>query len=159
MTNDEQKMQPWQVFNAARKFLGAPVVARIFNRAQRSAHDWAQDPASTAVRCKSPLECLFALFERLDAAGMGYVARAAIHYLESALDPTVAAEEVRLPLPTVELEVLADYRAVADLQMALEGGAEVDAVAALADEAKAEIERTVARYIKANRDNPPEAAP
>ncbi len=155
MTIESAKVQAfasWQVFNAARKYLGAAAVARIFNRSLRSAHDWAQDPACTAVRCKSPLECLHALFERLDAAGMGYVARAALAYLESALAPEHGAEALCLPLPTLEQEVLADFRSVAALQAAVEAGAEMDMVAALADEAKAEIERTVARYIKLHRE-------
>jgi len=70
MSYGEGKKQPWQVFRAARKYLGGNNVARIFNREVRSAHNWAQDPAQTECRCKSPLELLHTLFERMDAAGL-----------------------------------------------------------------------------------------
>lgn len=148
MSKELAKMQPWQVFQAARKYLGAEVVARIFNREIRSAHSWAQDPAYTQSRCRSPLELLYTLFERMDAIGLGYAARAAIRYLESAVDQTAEAGEIREPLPTIQEEILADYSAVAALQATIEKEGGLDEVMRLKEEAIAEIERTVAKYHK-----------
>ncbi|BDD88731.1 hypothetical protein [Desulfofustis limnaeus] len=148
MSNNRAKMQPWQVFQAARKYLGADTVARIFNREIRSAHSWAQDPAFTAHRCRSPLELLHALFERLDAVGLGYVARAAIGYLETAVYQEQAGGAIREPLPTIQEEILADYSAVAELQRTIESRGSLADVMRLKQEAMDEIERTVARYVK-----------
>ena len=151
MSMCEIKMQPWQVFHAARKVLGANNVARIFNREIRSAHNWAQDPVHTECRCRSPLELLHTLFEQMDAAGFGYVARAAIDYLASAIEPVPRMEGIREPLPTIQEEILADYTAVAKLQQAIEAGANMECIGNLKREAFEEIERTVARYAKDRR--------
>ena len=145
MSDESPKMQPWQVFHAAKKHLGVEAVARIFNKEKRSAYNWAGDPACTEVRCKSPLELLHTLFERMDAAGCGYMARAAIRYLETALDDT-DPPLVREPLPTVQDELLADYAALAEFQRAIHAGMDMDAVQSLKIAAIEEIERTVARY-------------
>jgi len=146
MSYEQGKMQPWQVFHAARKALGANVVARVFNREIRSAHNWAQDPAHTECRCKSPLELLHTMFERMDAAGLGYVARAGIRYLESAIDGEIEVGDIQEPLPTITEEVLADYAAVAALQQAIDAGADLEQVRILAASSIGEIERTVAKY-------------
>lgn len=148
MSMSEVKMQPWQVFHAAIKAIGAENVARIFNREKRSAYNWGQDPMCTEVRCKSPLELLHTLLERMDAMGYGYVARSAVRYLETAIDhDTVASYLVPLKA-TIQEEILADYSAVAALQRAIECGSSIDRVKELKREAIDEIERTVARYGK-----------
>jgi len=121
-------------------------VARIFNRSIRSAHDWAQDPTCTEVRCKSPLELLHALFERMDAVGYGYAARAAIRYLETALDHEVVVDAIPTVKATMEQEVLADYAAVAALQRAIEAEEAIDTVHELKHAAMDEIDRTFAKY-------------
>jgi hypothetical protein len=144
----EVKMQPWQVFHAAIKAVGADNVARVFNREKRSAYNWGQDPACTEVRCKSPLELLHTLFERLDAMGYGYVCRAAIRYLESAIDQDAVSSDLVALKPTVQEEILADYTAVAALQLAIECGAGIERVKCLKRDAIDEIERTVAKYAK-----------
>jgi hypothetical protein len=148
MTEQQPKMQPWQVFHGARKAMGAAVVARIFNRSIRSAHDWAQDPTCTEVRCKSPLELLHTLFERMDAIGYGYAARAAIWYLETALDHDVDVAVVPPVKDTLEQEILADYAAVAALQRAIDAGEPVDVVHEFKHVAMDEIDRTFAKYCK-----------
>lgn len=151
MTQENPQMQPWQVFHAARRALGANIVAKIFNRSIRAAHDWAQDPAYTEVRCKSPLELLHTLFERMADAGRGYAVRSALQYLESAIDSDVQAQGIIEPLPTIQEEILADYAAVAALQAGIAGGASADEIRQLKREATDEIERTAAKYIKDRR--------
>jgi len=148
MSTEQTKMQPWQVFQAARKYLGAHVVARIFGREKRSAYNWAHDPAHTVHRCKSPLELLHTLFERMDAVGLGYVVRAAITYLQTAIDQEETPGAIKETLPTIELELLADFQAVADLKQAIDIGTDPDAVRLQGCLANEEIERTVAKYIK-----------
>lgn len=148
MSTKPQKMQSWQVFRAARKYLGVDNVARIFRKEKRSAYNWAQDPAFTEHRCSNPLDLLHALFEKMDVVGLGYVVRAALRYLESAIDPEVEAGEIKEPLPTIELELLADYSSLAKMQSKIESGSPLAEVLELKDEAIAEIERTVALYGK-----------
>ena len=149
MPDELPRMQPWQVFQVARKHHGANIVAHIFNREVRSAHNWAQDPVHTECRCKSPLELLHTLFERMDAAGVGYAARAGIEYLSTALDPTVQVGGIKEPLPTIQEEILAaDCSAVGGLQSAIESGADIVAINQRKREAIEEIERTVAKYAR-----------
>ncbi len=150
MSNETVKLQSWQVFQAARKFIGAERVARIFNREKRSAYSWAQDPAFTEHRCKNPLDLLHNLFVELDARGLGYVARDAVTYLASAIDDQECSP-VMEPLPTLEAELLADFSSLADLKTAIDEGEDIKTVKSLKREAVAELERTVARYIADKR--------
>lgn len=148
MSEDNSKMQPWQVFQAARKYLGPETVAKIFHKEKRSAYNWAQDPAFTECRCRNPLELLYTLFERMDTVGLGYVVRAALVYLSGAVEAVDEGQEIRQPLATIQQEILADYAAVANLQRAIESEASLEEVRYCQREAIAEIERTVARYAK-----------
>ena len=145
-------MQPWQVFHAANKYLRPENVARIFNKEKRSAYNWGQDPAFTEHRCRNPLEHLHSLFEKMDAAGIGYVARSGIRYLETAIEDDVDLEDIKDPLPTIHEEILADYSAVARLQQAIEAGSDLETVNNLKKEAIEEVERTVARYARDRKD-------
>lgn len=145
-------MQPWQVFHAANKYLRPENVARIFNKEKRSAYNWGQDPAFTEHRCRNPLEHLYSLFEKMDAAGIGYVARSAIRYLQTAIEDDVALEDIKEPLSTITEEILADYSAVAKLQQAIEAEAGLETINNLKKEAIEEVERTVARYARDRKD-------
>jgi len=148
MTQEEPKMQPWQVFHAARKAIGANTVARIFNRSIRSAHDWAQDPVHTEVRCKSPLELLHTLFERLDEMGRGHVAEAAIAYLRTALSGCdERPDAIKQLLPTMEAEQIEDFHAAAAFHRAINDGADPDLVETLMKAANAANERTYSKYL------------
>ena len=149
MTKGPPKLQTWQVFHVARKVLGPGAVANIFGRRNaRSAYDWAQDPAYTVQRVKrDPLESLHLMLSMLVERGREDVARAAIEYLGTALDGELCPNEIKNLKPTLEAEILADFRAVAELQDGIEEGLSTDQIKALALEAKAEIDRTLARYL------------
>ena len=140
-------MQPWQVFHAANKYLGPDNVARIWNLEKRSSYNWAQDPAFTEHRCQNPLELLHTQFAKMDDAGIGYIARAGIRYLETAIDPDVLLDDPRSldTLPTVNEEVLADFAAVALLHADITSGKPLAEIKLSAARAIAEIERTVAK--------------
>ena len=140
-------MQPWQVFHAANKYLGPDNVARIWNREKRSAYNWAQDPAYTEHRCQNPLELLHTQFAKMDDAGIGYIARAGIRYLETAIDPDVLLDDPRSldTLPTINEEVLADFATVALLHADITSGQPLSEIKLSAARAIAEIERTVAK--------------
>lgn len=143
-------MQPWQVFHAANKYIGPENVARIWNREKRSAYNWAADPAYTEHRCQNPLELLHTQFAKMDDAGIGYIARAGIRYLETAIDPDVLLDDIHSidTLPTITEEVLADFAAVGELHVSINGGADLDAIKLAATAAIAEIERTVAKVAR-----------
>lgn len=148
MTQEQRKMQPWQVFHAARKSIGANAVAQIFNRSIRAAHDWAQDPAHTQVRCKSPLELLHTLFERLDEMGRGHVAEAGIAYLKTAISGNDEQPDAIKPLlSTMEAEQVEDFHAAAAFHRAINEGADPDLIETLMKAANAANERTYAKYL------------
>ncbi|WP_035273630.1 hypothetical protein [Desulfogranum japonicum] len=147
MTMNSPELQSWQVFQAARKYIGAERVARIFNRKVRSAYSWAQNPAFTEHRCKNPLDTLHALFTELDARGMAYVVQDALTFLASSIDD-VDASEFKEPLPTITEEILADYTAISTLKDAIDERKSIDTIVFLGHEAEAEIQRTVAKYIQ-----------
>lgn len=148
MSKENVKMQPWQVFHLANRYLGPAAVARVFNREKRSAYNWGQDPLCTEHRCASPLELMHTLLSRMCDVGLGYVARAAIRYLQTAVDEIDGSECIKEPLPTIHEEILADYSAVSELQRAIEAGLSPKTIKLLLAEAKAEIERTVAKHYK-----------
>ncbi len=150
MSNETVKLQSWQVFQAARKFIGAERVAKIFNREKRSAYSWAQDPAFTEHRCKNPLDLLHNLFVELDARGLGYVARDAIAYLSTAVDD-FDCKSVAEPLPTLDAELLADFSALADFKSAIDEGESAEVIRKIKQDVIAELDRTEARYIADNK--------
>lgn len=148
MSKESVKMQPWQVFDVAIRYLGADRIARVFNREKRSPYNWAADPLCTMHRCASPLELMHKLFCLMADAGLGYVVRAAIRYLQTAVNDVEGGGSIIEPLPTIEEEILADYSAVGELQRAIEAQADIEDIRLLEAAARAEIERTVARYVK-----------
>lgn len=152
MTNERPKLQTWQVFRVARKILGPETVSNIFGRRNaRSAYDWASDPAYTVQRVKrDPLESLHLMFSMMVERGREDVVRAAIEYLASVLEQGFCPQEVADLKPTLDAEILADFKAVADLQDAIEEGLNGEDIKAFAQEAKAEIDRTLAKYLQEN---------
>lgn len=148
MSKEKVKMLPWQVFHLANRYLGPVVVARVFNREKRSAYSWGQDPLCTEHRCASPLELVHMLFSRMCDVGLGYVVRAAIRYLQTAVDDIEDDECIKEPLPTIHEEILADYSIVGEVQRAIEASLNPRTIKLLEAESKAEIERTVARHFK-----------
>ncbi|NDY41273.1 hypothetical protein G3N55_00210 [Dissulfurirhabdus thermomarina] len=136
----------WHFWRGARKALRPERLAVLWGRGARVIYFYGQPPGSPG-RNRDPLERLHALFQELDICGRGDICRAAIQYLQSALDDVDPACPADLK-PTMEAEVLADYAAVAAFQAAVEAGAPADVVSDMAAEAKAEIDRSVAKYIQ-----------
>jgi hypothetical protein len=142
-------IETWQIWHAMRKHLGDQFVITVLGRRNaRTVRMYAQDPRFTEDRCKDPLQALHILFEELATYGRGDVARSAIKYLSSAVDDLDPGDAVQPLLATVDQEVLADYAGVADLQHAINAGEPSDVVFDLVEKAKAEIDRTLAKYIK-----------
>ncbi len=152
MAKDSRKMQSWQVFHYARKHLGRSALYAIFgNKNARSVDYWCEDPRFTTKgeAAHDPIRGVKLLLEQLDDEGHCAVVRACIDFLRKGTSAGCGFDpEVVDILPTITEEVLADYRAVAALQSAIESGASFDVVGDLKYQAIEEIERTVARYIK-----------
>lgn len=144
-----EQLETWQIWHAMKKHLGDSFILTVLGRRNaRTVRMYAQDPRFTEDRCKDPLEALHILFEELATFGRGDVARAAIGYLLSAIDEVPAADAIKPLLPTLNQEILADHALLASLQQAIDSGEPADVVAGLVDEVKAEIDRTLAKYIK-----------
>lgn len=148
MTKKGAKLQSWQIFHAANKHLTPGVIATIFGKSNvRSAYSYGQDPAVTQHRCKDPIEAVRMMLERLDEVGRGDVAKAAIAYMATAIEEEYLAPVEDLQ-PTLELEMLKDFGAVASLQNAIENEMPVDVVDNFRHEAVEEIDRTFAKYVE-----------
>ena len=153
MPKDNVKMQSWQVFHFARKHLGNSTLYAIFGKKKARAIDmWAQDPRYTLKPEGSydPILGVKTLIETLDDRGHADVVRSAVAFMVSGTSAAVSDAEpcVADLQPTISEEILKDYRAVADMQAAIEAGESIDYVDALKDEAMDEIARTVALYRK-----------
>ena len=153
MPKDNVKMQSWQVFHFARKHLGNSTLYAIFGKKKARAIDmWAQDPRYTLKPEGSydPILGVKTLIETLDDRGHADVVRSAVAFIISGTSAAVSDAEpcVADLQPTISEEILKDYRAVADMQAAIEAGESIDYVDALKDEAMDEIARTVALYRK-----------
>ena len=143
-----ERFQSWQFWAAAKKLLGESRLMMILGRRNgRTIRTYSADPRYTQQRCKDPLEHLHTILSELDTFGRGDIARLAIQYLETALtnQEIPASRELQ---DTIEAEVLADYQAVAAMQAAIDKGRPIDEVAELVAEAKAEIDRTLTKYIQ-----------
>lgn len=152
MPNDNAKMQSHHIFHFARKHLGRSSLYVIFGRKNtRTIEYWCQDPLYTAKpeEAYDPLRGVKALLEMLDDHGHCGIVRSCIAYLvsgtslECGVDPQIVE-----PHSTIPEEILADYRAIAKLQAAIESGLPPSDIDALKPEIFAEVERTCAKYRK-----------
>ncbi len=143
-----ERFQSWQFWSAAKKLLGESRLMMILGRRNgRTIRTYSADPRYTQERSKDPLEHLHTILSELDTFGRGDIARLAIQYLETALTDQEIPTACELQ-DTIEAEVLADYQAVASMQAAIDGGRPIDEVAELVAAAKAEIDRTLTKYIQ-----------
>lgn len=152
MAKETTKMQSWQVFHFARKHLTRSTLYAIFGKKKARAVDyWCEDPRYTAKPegAYDPIQGVKALLDTLDDNGHCGVVRATVAYMcEGTSCRLDHKKEIVEPMSTITDEILADFRAVANLQRAIEAGAEIDEVEYYQREAVEEIERTVALYRK-----------
>ncbi len=152
MPNSLAKMQSWQVFHFARKHLGRSVLYAIFGKKNARAVDyWCEDPRYTAKveGAYDPIQGVKSMLDILDDQAHLGVVRATIAYLTA--DTSIRSDYQRKivePMSNLTDEILADYRAVAELQRAIEQRRDVEEVEELMVEAMAELERTLACYRK-----------
>ena len=152
MSKNDGQMQSWQVFHYARKRLGRHVLYAIFGkRHARTVDLWCQDPRFTDKEtiAYDPLQGLRDLLSLLDDHGHVPVVRAALQYLSAgtSVQKDLGGDCSDL-LPSLNEEILADYRAVAELQRGIESGLAPHSINQLKAAAINEIERTVALYLK-----------
>ncbi|KGO32802.1 hypothetical protein JT06_18275 [Desulfobulbus sp. Tol-SR] len=96
-----------------------------------------------------PVKAIRNMLWKLDDQGHVDICRAALNYMASGTSVICGEEQEIVELrPTVSEELLADYRAVAMMQEAIEDHEHPDMVLSLKQEAISEIERTYARYRK-----------
>lgn len=152
MPKNPRQMQSWQVLHYARKYLGASALYAIFGKKNARVVDyWCQDPRFTAKEegAYDPIHGVKALLDMLDDQGHCSTVRACIAYLchgtscDCGADPSVT--DIK---STIAEEILADYRAVADMQQAIDAGDDIGKVNDLKYAAIEEIERTFAKYVQ-----------
>lgn len=152
MPKDKQVMQSWQIMHYARKYLGRSALYVIFGRKNARAVDyWCEDPRFTAKDegAFDPIRGVKDLLGMLDDQGHCAAVRACIDYLCKDTSVECGVEPiVKDVLPTITEEILADYKAVAGLQAAIEAGESIEVVNDLKYTAIDELHRTVAKYIK-----------
>ena len=152
MPKINQNMQSWQIFHYARKYLGRSTLYSIFGtRHARTVDSWCEDPRFTGKPegAFDPILGLRNLLWRLDDEGHVGIVRSALQYMASGTSIDCGDQQDIVELrPTVGDEILADYRAVAQMQEAIEDHEHPDMVLSLKLEAISEIERTYARYRK-----------
>ena len=150
MSKKGDKMQSWQIFSFARKHLSASTLYAIFGKKKARAIDyWCEDPLYTAKPegAYDPIQGVKHLLSNLDDLSHFGVVRATLAYLaEGTCAETDQEQQIQEPLSTLTAEILADFRAVADMQRAIESRQPVDEVEEMMIDAVAELERTVAKY-------------
>ena len=150
MPKSSAPMQSWQVFHYARKHLNRSVLYAIFGKKNaRTVDYWCENPKFTnkTEQAYDPIQGVKDLLEQLDDQGHCPVVRAAIAYLVSGTSLDLGIDpEIIEPMQTIQDEILADYRAVASMQAAIEAGHHPDEISALKRAAIAEVERTFAKY-------------
>jgi len=152
MAKSSNKMQSWQVFHFARKHLGAALLCTVFGKKNaRTVNYWCEDPAYTAKNDFSydPIFGVKQLADKLDDRGHTDVVRALRSFLfgDTSLDDGDGCGLGDLQ-PTMVEEKLCDYQTIGELHNAITSKADPAEVERMKREAIAEIERTVALYIK-----------
>ncbi len=115
----------------------------------RTVDYWCEDPKYTGKgeHAFDPIQGVKNLLTELDDCGHTDVVRACLEFLCSDTSIDCGHEpHVTEMLPTVSLEILADYQAVATLQAEIESGAALDVIDEKSRLAIEEIERTFAKY-------------
>jgi len=152
MPKKQGKMQSWQVFHFARKHLGGSALYAIFGKKNARAVDyWCQDPMYTdkADGAYDPVQGVKNMLSILDDHGHVGAVRSCIAFLCSGTSLDCGCEpKLAETLPTINEEILADYKAVACLQAAIEDKMPMAVVNSLKDDAIADIERTCAKYME-----------
>lgn len=152
MAKESTKLQSWQVFHFARKHLTRSTLYAIFGKKNARAVDyWCEDPRYTTKLdgAYDPIQGVKSLLETLDDQGHCGVVRSAIAYMASGTSAgSDEVPEIVEPMPRLSDEILADFRAVAELQRAIEAKCDIAGVEHLLLDAIAELERTVACYHK-----------
>lgn len=145
-----KKLETWQIWHAFKKTLGEPFLMHVLGKKNaRTIRLYSQDPTYTEDRSKDPLESLHAIFSAADEIGRGDLPRKALGYLATAVgESSYDMPAVNQLLPALAEEKLADYQKLAAFQKAIDDGSDVDLVEVLMNEAKEEIERTFAKYLK-----------
>lgn len=152
MPKENAKLQSWRFFFYSRKYLGRSVLYRIFGkRHARTVDGWCEDPRFTDKEdgAFDPIQGVRELLSLLDDHGHCGVVRSCISYLTAGTSVDCAVDDDLIETkPTIGEEILADYRAVAAMQSAIESGLHPDEISALKSAALSEIERTYAKYRK-----------
>ena len=141
----------WQFWNGAKQTLSESGVCAIWGRRNARLIRWyCQNPAYSEDRPRDPLERLFLLFKELVIMGRADLVKMVLKRLSMALDEKLAHELFELDdiKPTINQEILCDYRAISELQDAIEDGESPETVRIYAEKAKAEIDRTLAKYLQ-----------
>lgn len=151
MPNKEIELQPWQIFAAMKDYFGVKCIAMFFGNKEakyfRTEYNYAQDPLTTQKRGTCPLERVWNMLRYLDRHGMGYLSRATLRYLDTAINKTDPGTLQGI-LPSMPEEKLSDYAATARLHEAVEKMEDLETFESLLQEAKDDLDRTVALYKK-----------
>jgi len=80
------KIEPWQIYRVALKYLDKGFLQSIYTRSMRLFYYWAANPKHVDNSERTPLERLRIMLNAIDDIGMGEYSRAAIDYLAEPLD-------------------------------------------------------------------------
>jgi hypothetical protein len=148
--------QSWRFFHYARKYLHRSTLYAIFGKRHARTIDlWCEDPNFSAKddRAFDPIQGVRDLLAMLDDHGHVGIVRSCLVYLASGTSVDLDLKDSVQDLKgSIGEEILADYRAVAEMQSAIESGERPEEIDILKAAAIAEIERTYARYHKDYRD-------
>jgi hypothetical protein len=152
MPKENAKMQSWRFFHYARKHLDRSTLYAIFGkRHARTVDLWCQDPRTTGKNevAYDPIQGVRDLLTMLDDLGHCGVVRSCISYLVAGTSAECGiGTEFIEPKPTITEEILADYRAVAEMQKAIEAKLSPYEVREFKVLAIEELERTFAKYAR-----------
>ncbi len=151
-SSQSQSLKSWQIWHFSRKHLNRSILYAIFGKKNARAVDyWCQDPKYTAKvdGAYDPIQGVKSLLDILDDQGHAGIVRAAIGYLSAGTSAECNYDQkIVEPMVSITDEILADFRAVAELQRAIENNCDIAGVEHLLLDAIAELERTVACYSK-----------
>jgi len=149
MTPKFHAHEPWELMNTAKKLVGMSALELIFKVGHSQIYKFCRNPRYTEQSSRTPIERVRMLLADLaEQGGKGFeLSRAMVDFMAEPLGMHLAPNAAAVPdKPTLTEECMDDYPALVALHAAMMNGSDPLEVEALLDDAKQELEQTVAKF-------------
>jgi hypothetical protein len=145
----KHRLQAWEMMREAKDCLGMPALERIFRVGHKQLYKMMRNPDYDGDSTRPVIQRVRIMLHDLNEAGGAELAHAMLDYMAEALGRHTVPNATGTPdKGDVLAECLDDYPPLTKMHNAIQAGADLREVQALAEDAKSEIDETVVSYIQ-----------